>query len=112
MSHILDLARPTAQARYAVFYSLADGADGGRYYDVHELQNMRHQLTLLAYEMNDAPLSVLHGAPLRLRCENELGFKMVKWIEAIELVDDFDQLGAGQGGYNEDHEFYGYRMPI
>jgi DMSO/TMAO reductase YedYZ molybdopterin-dependent catalytic subunit len=25
-------------------------------------------------------LSVLHGAPLRLRCENELGFKMVKWI--------------------------------
>jgi DMSO/TMAO reductase YedYZ molybdopterin-dependent catalytic subunit len=112
MRHILDLARPTAAARYAVFYSLADGADGGRYYDVHELQNMRHQLTLLAYEMNGAPLSVLHGAPLRLRCENELGFKMVKWIEAIELVDDFDQLGAGQGGYNEDHEFYGYRMPI
>jgi DMSO/TMAO reductase YedYZ molybdopterin-dependent catalytic subunit len=112
MRHILDLARPTAEARYAVFYSLADGADGGRYYDVHELQNMRHQLTLLAYEMNGAPLSVLHGAPLRLRCENELGFKMVKWIEAIEFVDDFAQLGAGQGGYNEDHEFYGYRMPI
>ena len=22
------------------------------------------------------------------------------------------RLGAGQGGYNEDHEFYGYRMPI
>jgi hypothetical protein len=21
-------------------------------------------------------------------------------------------LGSGQGGYNEDHEFYGYRMPI
>ena len=112
MRHILDLARPTAEARYAVFYSMADGADGGRYYDVHELQNMRHQLTLLAYEMNDAPLSVLHGAPLRLRCENELGFKMVKWIEAIEFVDDFAHLGAGQGGYNEDHEFYGYRMPI
>jgi len=27
-------------------------------------------------------VSVLHGAPLRLRCENELGFKMVKWIAA------------------------------
>ena len=112
MRHILDLVRPTPEARYAVFYSLADGADGGRYYDVHELLNMRHELTILAYEMNGAPLSVLHGAPLRLRCENELGFKMVKWIAAIELVHDFAHLGAGQGGYNEDHEFYGYRMPI
>ena len=112
MRHILDLVRPTPEARYAVFYSLADGADGGRYYDVHELRNMRHRLTILAYEMNGAPLSVLHGAPLRLRCENELGFKMVKWIAAIEFVHDFAHLGAGQGGYNEDHEFYGYRMPI
>ena len=112
MRHILDLARPTPEARYAVFYSLADGADGGRYYDVHGMANMSHQLTILAYEMNGGPLSVLHGAPLRLRCENELGFKMVKWIAAIEFVHDFAHLGAGQGGYNEDHEFYGYRTPI
>ena len=112
MRHILDLVKPTAQARYAVFYSLADGASGGRYYDVQSLENMRHALTILAYEMNGAPMSVLHGAPLRLRCENELGFKMVKWIAAIEFVHDFADLGAGQGGYNEDHEFYGYRTPI
>lgn len=112
MRDILDVVKPLAEARYAVFYSFADGSDGGRYYDVHELFNMRHRLTILAYEMNDEPVSVLHGAPLRLRCENELGFKMVKWITAIELVREFADLGAGQGGYNEDHEFYGYRMPI
>jgi DMSO/TMAO reductase YedYZ molybdopterin-dependent catalytic subunit/thiosulfate reductase cytochrome b subunit len=112
MRHILDLVKPTADARYAVFYSFADGADGGRYYDAHSLSNMRHELTILAYEMNGAPLSVLHGAPLRLRCENEVGFKMVKWIEAIEFVHDYADLGAGEGGYNEDHEFYGYRVPI
>lgn len=112
MRHILELVRPKPEARYAVFYSLADGSDGGRYYDVHRISNMRHELTILAYEMNGAPVSVLHGAPLRLRCENELGFKMVKWIAAIEFVHDFADLGAGQGGYNEDHEFYGYRMPI
>jgi DMSO/TMAO reductase YedYZ molybdopterin-dependent catalytic subunit len=112
MRHILELVRPMAEARYAVFYSLADGSDGGRYYDVNQLFNMRHDLTILAYEMNGTALSVLHGAPLRLRCENELGFKMVKWIAAIEFVADFAHLGAGQGGYNEDHEFYGYRMPI
>ena len=112
MRDILDIVKPTADARYVVFYSLSEGSAGGGYYDVHKIHNMRHRLTILAYEMNGAPLSVLHGAPLRLRCENELGFKMVKWIAAIEFVHDFAHLGAGNGGYNEDHEFYGYRMPI
>jgi DMSO/TMAO reductase YedYZ molybdopterin-dependent catalytic subunit len=99
MRHILELVRPAPEARYAVLYSLADGSDGGRYYDVHRIENMHHALTILAYEMNGKPVSVLHGAPLRLRCENELGFKMVKWIAAIEFVRDFADLGAGQGGY-------------
>jgi methionine sulfoxide reductase catalytic subunit len=112
MRDILDVVKPLPEARYAVFYSLADGSDGGRYYDVHRIFNMRHRLTILAYEMNGKPVTVLHGAPLRLRCENELGFKMVKWVAAIEFVHDFTDLGAGQGGYNEDHEFYGYRMSI
>jgi DMSO/TMAO reductase YedYZ molybdopterin-dependent catalytic subunit len=76
------------------------------------MENMRHSLTILAYEMNGKPVSVLHGAPLRLRCENELGFKQVKWIEAIEFVHNFADLGGGRGGYNEDHEFYGRREPI
>ncbi len=110
--HILDLVGVKPEARYVVFYSFADGADGGIYYDVHTLRNMRHKLSILAYEMNGEPLNYLHGAPLRLRCENQLGFKMVKWIQAIELVDDFSHLGSGQGGYNEDHEYYGNRMPI
>jgi len=110
--HILDLVKPAADARYAVFYSFSEGAAGGGYYDAVEMRNMRHELTLVAYEMNGATLGVLHGAPLRLRCENELGFKMVKWIAAIEFVHSYEGFGAGQGGYNEDHEFYGYRMPI
>lgn len=112
MSHIMDLVKPTAGARYAVFYSFANGSDGGRYYDAHRLSQMRQPLTILAYEMNGTPVSVLHGAPLRLRCENEIGFKMVKWISAIEFVHDYADLGAGEGGYNEDHEFFGYRVPI
>ena len=62
--------------------------------------------------MNRPTLGVLHGTPLRLCCEKVLGFKMVKWIKAIELVRDLADLGAGQGGYNEGHEINGYRMPI
>jgi DMSO/TMAO reductase YedYZ molybdopterin-dependent catalytic subunit len=36
--------------------------------------------------MNGEPLSVPHGAPLRLRVETQLGFKMVKWLKSIEFV--------------------------
>ncbi len=112
MRRILEIVQPKRDARYLVFYSFAEGAEGGIYYDVHSIRNMRHRLSLLAYATNGEPLNFLHGAPLRLRCENQLGFKMVKWVRAIEFVHDFRHQGAGQGRYNEDHEFYGYRMPI
>ena len=66
-----------------------------------------HRETLLAYEMNFKPLQPLHGAPLRLRVENQLGFKMVKWIQAIEFVESARTINQGEGGYNEDHEYFG-----
>lgn len=112
MSDLLDIVRPLPTAKWVVFYSFAEGPETGRYYDAHKLEHMRHEHTILAYEMNDQPLSQLHGAPLRLRNELELGFKQVKWVEAVEFVESFERLGAGMGGYNEDQEFYGYRMPI
>ena len=112
MREICELVRPAANAKWVVFYSLADGSVGGRYYDCHPIATMHHDLTILAYEMNGQPLNESHGAPLRLRNEVELGFKQVKWIEAIEFVESFEHLGAGQGGYNEDQAYYGYRMPI
>lgn len=37
---------------------------------------------------------------------------MIKWIAATGFVHDFADLGAGEGGSNEDHEFVGYRVPI
>jgi DMSO/TMAO reductase YedYZ molybdopterin-dependent catalytic subunit len=48
------------------------------------------------------PLPVPHGAPLRLRVENELGFKMVKYLRAIEAVADYREVGEGLGGIRED----------
>lgn len=114
MSDVMDIVRPLPSARWVVFYSLAEGAepDTGRYYDCHKIDHMRHPLALLAYEMNGQPLNETHGAPLRLRNEVELGFKQVKWIEGIEFVETFEHIGGGQGGHHEDHDFFGYRMPI
>jgi thiosulfate reductase cytochrome b subunit len=112
MSTLLDLVRPTPEAKWVVFYSLGDGPDKGLYYDAHPIEQMRYELTMLAYDMNGKPLTYGHGAPLRLRNEVQLGFKQVKWIAGIELVADYAQVGGGHGGYNEDHEFFGYRQSI
>lgn len=112
MQTIIDLVKPRPEAKWAVFYSLGDGPDKGIYYDAHPIEQMSNHLTMLAYDMNGAPLSFGHGAPLRLRNEVQLGFKQVKWIKGVEFVTDFTQIGGGYGGYNEDHEFFGYRQSI
>ena len=61
---------------------------------------------MLAYEMNGEPLPPVYGAPLRLRVENQLGYKMVKWIERIEFVESEKEVGKGEGGKNEDDEYF------
>ena len=107
LGEIIKCVRLKPEARAVAFHSFGEGAEGGRFYDSLSLENACHPNTLLAYEMNFAPLPQLHGAPLRLRVENQLGFKMVKWIEAIEFVASPGVVGRGEGGYNEDHEYFG-----
>ena len=112
MQAIVDLVKPQPEARWVVFYSLGDGPDKGIYYDAHPIEQMSYHLTMLAYDMNDQALSFGHGAPLRLRNEIQLGFKQVKWIKGVEFVADFSEIGGGYGGYNQDHEFFGYRQSV
>ncbi len=112
MQTIVNLVQPNPEAKWVVFYSLGDGPDGGIYYDAHPIEQMGYHLTMLAYDMNGAPLDYGHGSPLRLRNEVQLGFKQVKWLRGVEFVEDFSQVGAGYRGYNQDHEFFGYRQSI
>jgi DMSO/TMAO reductase YedYZ molybdopterin-dependent catalytic subunit len=107
MAELIALVRPKANARVAVFYSFGEGLEGGSYYDSHSIENLQHPNSLLVYEKNGEALGDVYGAPLRLRVENQLGFKMVKWIRAIEFVESSEAFGAGEGGYNEDHEYFG-----
>jgi DMSO/TMAO reductase YedYZ molybdopterin-dependent catalytic subunit/thiosulfate reductase cytochrome b subunit len=107
LAELIQLVRPKPEARAVVFHSFGEGGEGGQFYDSLSMENAAHPLTLLAYEMNFEPLSELHGAPLRLRVENQLGFKMVKWIRAVEFVESTRRIQKGEGGYNEDHEYFG-----
>ncbi|MBW7846369.1 MAG: molybdopterin-dependent oxidoreductase, partial [Bacteroidia bacterium] len=79
---------------------------GGMYYDTITLDNCLKPASILAWEMNYELLSEVHGAPLRLRVENQLGYKMVKWIERIEFVETYKTIGKGYGGKNEDDEYF------
>ena len=103
---LLDLVRPMPHARTAAFYSFGEALYGGPYYDTQSLENLRKPGCMLAYEMNGTPLSPVYGAPLRLRVENQLGYKMVKWIERIEFIESEKRVGAGEGGINEDDEYF------
>ena len=105
VSTILDLVGPKYVACFAIFCAFADTVTGTQFYDVHDVSLLRNPDSILAYEMNGAPLPLLHGAPLRLRNESELGFKQVKWIQSIELARGYGDRFQGEGGFREDHEF-------
>ena len=86
---LLDRCRPTPEARYILFRTFDDKWEEpghGEYYCVIDLTLARAPQTLLAYDMNGQPLPTAFGAPLRLRLENQLGYKMVKWIRSMELI--------------------------
>jgi len=106
MSKIVELVKPRPEAKVVSFNSFGEGLYGGQYYDTQTLTNVLKSECILAYEMNYEPLTEIYGAPLRLRVENQLGFKMVKWIESIEFVESEKSLGKGQGGKNEDDEYF------
>ena len=78
---------------------------GSPYYESLDLRDASHPQTIFAYEMNYLPLPVEHGAPLRLRVENQLGYKHAKYIERIELVSDLKAIQQGKGGYWEDQGY-------
>jgi DMSO/TMAO reductase YedYZ molybdopterin-dependent catalytic subunit len=111
VADVLDRCRPLAKARYVVFRGF-DERDGRGYYETIDLALARQGQTILAYDMNGAPLPIPHGAPCRLRVETQLGFKMVKYIRSMELVDDYRHLGEGEGGFREDTQFYGSEAGI
>ncbi len=109
LSALLKNAQPLSTAKYVVFHcadSLEEGGDP--YYESIDMDDAYHEQTLLAYELNDSILPIENGAPLRLRVERQLGYKMAKYVMRIELVAKLDDIGGGRGGYWEDQGYQWY----
>ena len=113
LSHVLAQVKPRPNANYVVFHcadsmeSPSAGHDS-KYYESVDLDDAYHVQTVLAYELNDQPLPVNNGAPLRVRIERQLGYKHAKYLMRIELVDRFDRIRGGAGGYWEDNGYEWY----
>lgn len=112
LSQILQEAQPKPEAKYVVFHcfdTMEQGLSGDvKYYGSIDMVDAYHPQTILAYGLNGKALPVANGAPLRLRVERQLGYKMNKYIRAIELVSSFDRIGGGKGGYWEDNGYDWY----
>jgi len=111
LSAVLRRAGLRPEARYIMFYcfdALDQQPDGERYYESIGLDDAFHEQTILAWEMNDRPLPIRHGAPLRLRVERQLGYKHAKYVRRIEAVESFDDIRGGKGGYWEDRGYEWY----
>lgn len=102
MKEIINLAKPGKNAKYVVFHAYDLYPGGKPFYEALRISDMNDKYSILAYEMNWKPLPLEHGAPLRLRVERKLGYKMVKYIRYIEFVSDYKHLYGGRGGYRED----------
>jgi DMSO/TMAO reductase YedYZ molybdopterin-dependent catalytic subunit len=112
LSAVLEAAGLKPDARYIVFHcadAMSDQPDGTDfYYESIDLIDAFHPQTMLAYALNDKPLEIGHGAPVRLRVERQLGYKHAKYVMRIEAVDSFAKIGMGKGGYWEDQGYEWY----
>ncbi|TNC61955.1 molybdopterin-dependent oxidoreductase [Rubellimicrobium roseum] len=108
LSRLLSEAGLRPEARFVVFRcmdTIERGLSGNvLYWESLALRDALHPQTILAYGINGGALPVPNGAPLRLRVERQLGYKMPKYLRGIEVVADL----PGQGGYWEERGYDWY----
>jgi DMSO/TMAO reductase YedYZ molybdopterin-dependent catalytic subunit len=94
---LLALVDPLPSARAIRFVSLEQPYD-----DSLTLDQALRQNVMLAYELDGRPLSRPHGAPARVVIPEMYGYKGVKWLTKMELVDH-QPTGYWEGlGYDQD----------
>ena len=94
LSYLLNRAGVSARAKFVVFFPFDYGLN---IWDSLDMADAWHPQTLLAYGMNREELPTGHGAPLRLRVPRQLGYKSVKYLSRITVVDSLKDIGEGLG---------------
>jgi DMSO/TMAO reductase YedYZ molybdopterin-dependent catalytic subunit len=82
LSVLLDQVVPTPEARALRFESF-----DGQYTESLTLAEAHRPDVIVAYDMLGGPVSTPHGGPVRLYVAPMYGYKSIKWLSRIELVD-------------------------
>jgi len=93
MSQFLEMVGADPNAQYLSVHSADD------YYTSYDMPSVLHPQTLLCYEAYNKPLTVSHGAPVRIVMPTKLGYKSAKWISKITVTNE------KPGGYWEDQGY-------
>jgi DMSO/TMAO reductase YedYZ molybdopterin-dependent catalytic subunit len=100
---LLQAYPPVSQAKWAFIESSVNLDPNGNpdpYYVSLDLLTARHPQTLLATHYDGQPLSVEHGAPLRLIAPMKFGLKNIKAITRIAYVKDEPKDYWAERGYS------------
>jgi len=94
-SRIIERARPLPEARYVYTISL----DG--YTTIIDLEDLKNDEAMLVLEINDKPLSIEQGFPVRLFVPYLYGWKSAKWLHKIIFVEKYIDGYREERGYHE-----------
>jgi Sulfite oxidase and related enzymes len=86
------------QPQFTKYIHLVTPDEG--YYVGWDMPSILHPQTLLAYEMNGSPLTMPHGAPLRLVSTVKYGIKQIKRIGRIGFTDERPSDFWAEQGYD------------
>jgi len=74
----------------------------GVYTESLTIDQARRDDVLVAHEMQGGPVSREHGGPVRLYVAPMYGYKSLKWLERIEVVNELDPGYWEERGYDVD----------
>jgi sulfoxide reductase catalytic subunit YedY len=97
LHELFAIARPKANAHALQFTS-----SEVPYVDYLTMKQALLPDVMLAYQMDGKPLPREHGAPLRLVIPEMYGYKGVKWLSRIDLVEETTDGYWEQRGYDRD----------
>jgi DMSO/TMAO reductase YedYZ molybdopterin-dependent catalytic subunit len=72
---------------------------GDEYTTSYDMPSALHPQTILCYEAYGKPLTISHGAPVRIVMPTKLGYKSAKWVNKLIVTND------KPGGYWEDQGY-------
>jgi len=97
LADVLDRARPQPGATALRFESF-DGA----YTESLTLDQARRSDVIVAYQLDGKPISSAHGGPVRLYVAPMYGYKSLKWLQRISLVEKVQPGYWENNGYDVD----------